>query len=383
MSLRNIKNITDRRNFIKKEKRIVFKAITCYPKEMEQAQTKNCENMIGAIQVPVGVAGPLLIKGNSAKGKYFIPLSTTEGALVASVNRGCKAITNSGGVVVKNEYVGMTRGSVFAVSDLSQGFEFKKWLESYPADFSEICQTTSRHLKILKIDSKVVGRNVFVRFYFDTLDAMGMNMVTLAVQKIIGFIEKHTDTKCISIAGNYDVDKKPSWQNFILGRGRQVWAEAVISDKEMKDTLKTTPDKIHKVCLNKCMLGSILSGPMGFNAHFANIIAAVFLACGQDMAHVVEGSLGITSTEIIDRKLYISIYLPDLPVGTVGGGTYLPSQKEMLQLLGIFGGKGGENATAFAEIIGACVLAGELSLLSSLAEGSLARAHMSLGRGGS
>lgn len=177
------------------------------------------------------------------------------------------------------------------------------------------------------------------------------------------------------MAGNYDIDKKPAWLNFINGRGKKVWAEAVIPHAVIKDVLKTTPEKIHEVVIKKCLLGSIISGSMGFNAHYANIIAAIFASCGQDLAHVVEGSLGITTTELIGDNLYMSCYLPDLMVGTVGGGTGLPTQKEALAILG------NPTAMQFAEIVGGTVLAGELSLLGALSSGQLAEAHSKLGRG--
>jgi hydroxymethylglutaryl-CoA reductase (NADPH) len=151
--------------------------------------------------------------------------------------------------------------------------------------------------------------------------------------------------------------------------------------KIIKEVLKTTPEKIHEVTTKKCLIGSIVSGSLGFNAQFANIIAAIFIACGQDVAHTVEGSLGITTTEIVGDQLYISIYLPDLVIGTVGGGTRLPAQKEALELLGISGGNKGNNAASFSEIVGAAVLAGEISLLAALSEGALASSHFRLTRG--
>ena len=148
----------------------------------------------------------------------------------------------------------------------------------------------------------------------------------------------------------------------------------------MRQVLKTTPQKLHEVAINKCYLGSAVSGSMGFNAHFANIIAAFYLACGQDLAHVVEGSVGITATQLIDRNLKISVYLPNLQVGTVGGGTGLPSQKEALNLLGLNSNGSGQNTDRLAEIMGVAVLAGEISLLASLSEGSLAKSHQKLAR---
>ncbi len=238
-----------------------------------------------------------------------------------------------------------------------------------------------KHLRLSEIKPFLVGRNVYLRFCYDTDEAMGMNMVTIGTQKAIDWIEKKLKIKCTSITGNLCVDKKPSWMNFILGRGKRVWAEVVIKPQVVKGVLKTTVEKIVEVVLKKDFLGSALAGAMGFNGHYANIVAAVFLATGQDMAHVVEGSLGITTAEVLeDGNLYFSVYLPDLMVGTVGGGTGIVTQKEALAMMGLGKGRRGE-AMEFAQVVGAAVLAGELSLTAALSAGHLARAHARLGRG--
>ena len=202
-------------------------------------------------------------------------------------------------------------------------------------------------------------------------------MVTIATEVIVQEIEKKTNARCVSLAGNFDVDKKPSWLNFIEGRGKKIWAEVVVPKKVVSETLKTTPEKIVEVVKSKTHLGSIMSGSLGFNSHFANIIAAIFIATGQDPAHVVEGSMGVTDSEVEKNgDLYFSIYLPSLIVGVVGGGTSLPTQKEALKILGV------KNSVEFSGVIAHAILAGELSLIASLAQGSLATAHQKLGRKG-
>ncbi len=378
MSLKNFKTIKKRREFLEKETDVNFENVSVFPDKLKTASERNCENMIGAVQIPLGIAGPIKICGNYAKGEFYLPLATHEAALVASVNRGCKAVTFSGGVNAVVENVGITRGPVFQTKSLQGSHEFKNWLEKNFPRLAEIAQSTSSHLILLKQKISIIGKNVFVRFSFDTSDAMGMNMATYATDKIAAYIRQETKIECLSLAGNFDLDKKPSYLNFIEGRGKKVWAEAVISPQIVRDVLKTTPERIHQLAVTKCYLGSIMSGSLGFNAHFANIIAAIFLATGQDGAHIVEGSLGITTTDVSDGSLYMSIYLPDLPVGTIGGGTGLPAQSEALKLLGVLAGMDGKNSMKLAEIIGAAVLAGELSLLASLAEGSLARVHRKL-----
>jgi hydroxymethylglutaryl-CoA reductase (NADPH) len=378
MNLRNYKSVLERRKAIEKQLNVNLKHIGSFTMEEAVASTRNCENMIGAAQIPMGIAGPLSILGSTIKDlrSYFIPLATTEGALVASVNRGCKAITESGGASVDSYRVGATRGPVFKVANLKESDKLNRFLEEHFADMQTIAKTTSRHLTLTKYLDRGVGRNRFIRFVFDTQDAMGMNMVTIATQKLVEFIETETRARCISLAGNYDVDKKPSWLNVIEGRGIKAWAEVTLPSSVLRSILKTTASKMYDVWLAKCMMGSAMAGSMAFNAQYANVVAAIFLATGQDIAHVVEGSLGITTTEVVNGKdLYVSVYLPDLMIGTVGGGTGLATQKEALKIIGV------DNSQTLAEVISGAVLAGEISLLASLSEGTLDSAHQKFARG--
>jgi hydroxymethylglutaryl-CoA reductase (NADPH) len=379
MNVRSYKTVSERRKALEKELHVDMKNIGSFTLDEAVASTRNCENMIGAAQIPLGIAGPLSILGSTIKDlrSYFIPLATTEGALVASVNRGCKAITASGGAVADSYRVGATRGPVFKVENLRESDKLNRFLEEHFADLQKIAKTTARHLTLTKYMDRGVGHYRYVRFVFDTQDAMGMNMVTIATQKLVECIEKNTAARCISLAGNYDADKKPSWLNSIEGRGIKAWAEVTIPDRILTNVLKTTAQKMYDVWLAKCMVGSAMSGSMAFNAQYANVIAAIFLATGQDIAHVSEGSLGMTTTEIINGKdLYVSVYLPDLMVGTVGGGTGLATQREALKIIGV------DNSQTLAEVIAGAVLAGEISLLASLSEGTLAKAHQRLGGGG-
>ena len=377
MKLHTIPTVAKRRHKIEKITKLSLLHIGTYSLDEHLASTRHCENMIGATQVPLGIAGPLLI----GKTEYYIPLSTTEGALVASIARGCKAIGESGGAIVDSYYVGATRGPVFSVKNVQESDRLNTFMENNLKEMNNIARTTSSHISLLKTFSRGVGHYRYVRFIYDTKDAMGMNMVTIATDKIVQFIEEKTGTVCISLSGNYCVDKKPSWLNMIEGRGSKVWAEIVIRQHTLQKTLKTTAQKMYDVWLSKCLMGSIMSGSMAYNAQYANVIAALFLATGQDIAHVVEGCLGITTAEVRGKNLYMSIYLPDLMVGTVGGGTALATQKEALTLLGVYGGNDGANKKRFVEIIGAAVLAGEISLLASLSEGTLSESHQKLARG--
>ena len=392
MNLRDYKTVSDRRKALEKELSVNLNLIGSYSLDESVASKRNCENMIGAAQIPMGVAGPLLIKSqisnpeNLKKKNYYIPLATTEGALVASINRGCKAITLSGGAVVDSHRIGATRGPVFRVKNLAENRTLRTFLDTRFDELKSVAQKTSHHLALTSFTSTGIGRYRYVRFVFDTQDAMGLNMVTIATEAVASYIQEQTGIECLALSGNYCVDKKPSWLNILGKRGIKVWAEVVLTQKVLKETLKTSAQQLYDVWLAKCMLGSVMSGSMAFNAQFANVVAALFAATGQDIAHVVEGSLGVTTAEVLPGgALYMCVYVPDLMIGTVGGGTGLATQHEALTLLGVAGsspeGESGNNARRFAEIVGAAVLAGEISLLSSLEEGSLARAHQKFGRG--
>ena len=346
---------------------------------------RNIENSIGAAQVPMGIAGPLKVNGDYAKGEFFIPLCTTEGALVASVNRGCSAITRSGGANSKVIRDAMTRAPLFKVPSLEHAEKLVEWVRENFGKVREVAEKTTRHGKLVEFEPYIVGTNVFLRFIFQTGDAMGMNMVTIACDEIRKLIEKECKyAKCVSLSGNVCVDKKASAMNLIRGRGKTVVAEAKIKRKIVEEVLKTVPEAICEVNWRKNYVGSALAGSYGFNAHYANVIAAIFIACGQDAAQIVESSMGITTAELTEEgDLHLAVTLPSLEVGTVGGGTRLPTQSEALKILGCYGGgnPAGFNAKKFAEIVAAAVLAGELSLLGALAAQHLATAHLRLGRG--
>ncbi len=381
VSLRDFASAQKRREFLQKQLNINLGNVSNFSFTEEQVKDRNIENLIGAAQIPLGVAGPLKIdNGQLTMDNCYIPLATTEGALVASASRGCKAVTESGGAFVEVETVGATRGSVFVTSGIKQAREIQNWLGKNFPRVAKIAQSKSSHLKLLKIDTNIVGKNLFLRFFYDTQDAMGLNMVTIASTEAAQFLENKFKIRCVSVAGNFDIDKKPAWLNFISGRGKKVWAEVTLRKDIVKNVLKTTPQDLAEVVYRKCQIGSAISGSLGFNAHYANVVAAIFAATGQDLAHVVEGSLGVTTAEVLKTgDLYFSIYLPSLMCGTVGGGTHLPTQQEALRIMGI---NGAHDSIKYAQVLGSAILAVELSLMASLAEGTLAKAHQRLGRKG-
>ena len=371
-----------RRAFIEGETGTSLKSLGSYTIGIGQVVKKNCENMIGAVQVPVGVAGPLRVRGEYADGEWYIPLATTEGALVASVNRGCSAITRAGGAGVRILRDGMTRAPVFAARDVEHAKGIADWVDAHREAIAAAAGATTSHGRLTDAVTIITGTSVNVRLEFDTKDAMGMNMVTVASAKVADLIAEATGARLVALSGNLCTDKKPAAINLVRGRGRSVAAGVDLPESLIHDVFKTDAATLTEVNTRKNLVGSARAGSLGFNAHAANIIAGIFIACGQDPAHVVEGSSAITTVDVTPDGAYIAVTLPSLPIGTVGGGTGLDTQRECLSLLGVAGGgtPPGSHARKFAEITGAAVLAGELSLLGALAAQHLARAHQALGR---
>ncbi|MFA5346882.1 MAG: hydroxymethylglutaryl-CoA reductase (NADPH) [Methanoregula sp.] len=372
-----------RRAFIEQETGTTLENIGIFSIDIERVVKRNCENMIGTVQVPVGVAGPLIVAGEYAQGSFYLPLATTEGALVASVNRGCSAISKAGGAHARILHDGMTRAPVFAVDSIVHARQVADWVTAHRDDLRAAAESTTSHGKMTDVVTYIAGTSVFVRIEFDTKDAMGMNMVTIASAKVAELIAKGTGARLIALSGNMCTDKKPAAINSIMGRGRSVVAGVALSHDFISGILKTDAKSLFEVNYRKNLVGSARAGSMGFNAHAANVVAAMFIACGQDAAHAIDGSTCITTVDLTDSGVYISVTLPSLPVGTVGGGTGLETQQECLRILGVAGGGNppGANARKLAEIIGGGVLAGEISLLGALAAQHLARAHQKLGRG--
>lgn len=387
LKLYQIENLTDsideaidiRREFIEKYTNTNLENMSNYTLDMDNVFKKNIENPIGAVQIPVGVAGPLLINGNEANGEFYVPLATSEGALVASINRGCSAIRASGGVNAHIIHDQMTRAPAIKTKSSTEALKVKAWFEDNFSELKEIAESTTSHGKLLKIDPIfVAGSYVYPRFVYSTGDSMGMNMVTIATERILNKMSEETNAIHIALSGNVCVDKKPASINVIEGRGKSLVADIIIPEEIVEKKLKTTADAIVEVNTAKNLIGSAMAGSMAYNAHYANMIAAIFLATGQDAAHVSEGSLGITTAENRDGDLYFSVNMPDVPIATVGGGTSLATASEGLNILGV---KGNGGARKFGEIIISTVLAGELSLMGALAAGHLARAHQQLARG--
>ncbi|KAG8456491.1 hypothetical protein GDO86_002321 [Hymenochirus boettgeri] len=341
-----------------------------------------CENVIGYMPIPVGVAGPLLLDTK----EFHVPMATTEGCLVASTNRGCRAIMLGGGAHSRVLADGMTRGPVVRLPTACEAAEVKTWLDS-PEGFKAIKDAfdcTSRFARLGRLQSSVAGRNLYIRFQSKTGDAMGMNMVSKGTEQALSRLqEEFPDLSVLAVSGNYCTDKKPAAINWIEGRGKSVVCEAVIPARVVREILKTSTEALVEVNINKNLIGSAMAGSIGgFNAHAANIVTAIYIACGQDAAQNVGSSNCITlmeSTGPTHEDLYISCTMPSLEIGTVGGGTNLAPQQSCLQMLGVQGASAdtpGRNACQLAQIVCGTVMAGELSLMAALAAGHLVKSHM-------
>ncbi|KAF8899776.1 hydroxymethylglutaryl-coenzyme A reductase-domain-containing protein [Gymnopilus junonius] len=344
-----------------------------------------CENVVGYIPLPLGIAGPLNVDGQL----FPIPMATAEGTLVASTSRGCKALNAGGGVTTVLTQDAMTRGPAIDFPSITMAADAKMWIDSEDGyeTLKEAFESTSRFAKLKSLKTALAGRTLFVRFATATGDAMGMNMISKGTEKALEVLQQHYPPMVIlALSGNYCTDKKPAAINWIEGRGKSVVAEAVVPGKIVTSVLKTTVAALVNLNTKKNLVGSAMAGSIGgFNAHAANILTAVFLATGQDPAQNVESSNCMTLMEAVNdgQDLLMTVSMPCIEVGTVGGGTVLAPQQSVLELLGMKGAHPthpGQNAQALARLIAAAVMAGELSLLSALAAGHLIRAHMAHNR---
>ncbi|RKY42673.1 MAG: hydroxymethylglutaryl-CoA reductase [Candidatus Makaraimicrobium thalassicum] len=344
--------------------------------EEEKNMQGNIENLIGVCQIPVGIAGPLKINGDHAKGDFYVPLATTEGALVMTYHRGMKALSRAGGVSVRVLRDEMHISPAFYVKDLADAENLIKWIKANFHEIKKEAESTTQYGKLLDIEPIIISREVITRFTYYTADAQGLNMINRACEKACRFIERETGREYV-LRSNYSSIKKSSNNILHIGQGKSVFADATLTRDSLR-ILGVTPREIERYFRNG-ELASRRAGMLGNNAHFANAIAALFIACGQDAADVSISHVGVSSCEAINdgNELYISVYLPNLSVGTVGGGTGLGTQKECLEILDCYGAG---KAKKFAEIVGATVLAGEIAALAALAARIYVRAHEKYGR---
>ncbi|HET6991843.1 MAG TPA: hydroxymethylglutaryl-CoA reductase [Bacteroidia bacterium] len=339
----------------------------------------NIENYIGMTQIPTGIIGPLKVLGTAAEGDFFVPLATSEGALVASYHRGAKATRLSGGITSICLTEAVQRSPVFKFNNIGELGAFLIWALPQLEEFKKITERASRYAKLLDAIPNIEGNNLMITFEYQTGDASGQNMVTICTDEICKYIIANSPVQPVFwfIEGNYSGDKKATALSFTTVRGKKVTAEVELPKETVEKVLKTTPKMMADYWQTSTM-GIIQSGAIGAQGHFANGIAALFLATGQDVACVSEAAVGITRMEVTSSgNLYASATLPNLILGTVGGGTSLPTQKECLELMDCYGpGK----ARKLAEICGALTLSGELSIAAALSAGHFSSAHKKFGR---
>jgi hydroxymethylglutaryl-CoA reductase (NADPH) len=339
----------------------------------------NIENYIGLTQIPTGIIGPLRVNGLYAHGDFYVPLATTEGTLVASYNRGARAISMSGGATVMCLHEKVSRAPGFCFHDMREASQFIVWCVSNFEGMQAAAATTTSYGKLENVNTTMTGNLVFLNLEYFTADASGQNMVTIASEAVCQFIIANSPIKPrhFFIESNMSGDKKATALSYLSVRGKKVTAEAYIPRNILQKYLHTTPEMMMEYW-KMSFVGGVQSGSLGVQGHIANGLAAIFLSCGQDVACVSEAAVGITRFDLTEKgDFYISVTLPNLIVGTVGGGTGLPTQSECLSLIGC---KGSGNAKKFAEICTATVLAGELSITGALAAGHFAKAHKTYGR---
>jgi hydroxymethylglutaryl-CoA reductase (NADPH) len=340
----------------------------------------NIENFIGTVKVPLGVAGPLRVNGTHARGDFYLPLATTEAALVASYSRGARLIAEAGGCAAHVSAAAVSRAPGFAFADLREAESFAKWAHGHTDEFRAAAAATTRHGELIDVRAVVEGNHVYLTFSFSTGEAAGQNMATIATQAICAHVVENTPIKPRHhfVEANMSGDKKATVMSLLGVRGRRASADVTLSKKLVEGWLHTTPQRMLDFW-QMGAVGAVMSGSIGIEGHYANGLAAIYIACGQDAACVAESAIGISRfSPSGDGDLYASVTLPNLIVGAVGGGTKLPSQRACLELLGL---PPERPADALAEICAGLCLAGELSISGALCAAEFTCAHERLARG--
>lgn len=368
---------TRRRTFLTDKTGALLEHVGRYAIEVECTRG-NIENFIGCAQVPLGLAGPIRIEGEHARGDFYIPMATTEGTLVASYSRGMRAISESGGVKTTVAKHSMQRAPVFICADALEARTFGAWLVAQFPAIQTAAQTTTRIGQLFAIEQYPVANMLYTRFCFTTGDAAGQNMTSQATFAACEWILRHhPNPPRYILSGAIDTDKKHSAMNMIQTRGKRVIAEFTLRQEVARDLLRIDTRRLFEY-RQIAAVGALQAGSAYSGAHAANGLAALFIATGQDAANVAESHGGITYGQLLENgDYYWSVTLPALICATYGGGTALPTQRECLEVLGCFGAG---KADKLAEIIAAVVLAGDVSLTSAVLAGDWVTSHEALGR---
>ena len=371
--------ISSRQEFIRSQTGASLEHVSRYSFDPRRTQG-NIEHFTGAIQVPLGFAGPLLMRGEYAQGEFYVPLATSEGTLVASYNRGMKVLHQSGGVKCTVVGDNMQRAPVFVFEDAARARRFADWIVTNTNEIKAASEANEPFIRLKHIDYYLASKFAYLRFNYTTGDAAGQNMVGKATFAACNWILQNCDEVDIQryfLDGNIATDKKASMMNMMRTRGKRVTAEAVIKRDVLLEIMHADTESIyyHSKVAN---IGTMLAGANNNGCHSPNAITAVFMATGQDVANVSESSMALLYGELLENKdLYMSITLPSLIVATCGGGTGLPTQRECLEALDCYGvGK----VNKFAEIVAGTVLAGEISLAAAISSLDWVSSHEQLGR---
>ena len=338
----------------------------------------NIESFIGVAQVPIGIAGPLLVNGEHARGEFYVPMATTEGTLVASYNRGMKLVHSCGGVMTTIVDDAMQRAPVFVFDNAREARNFCLWQRDHYAEIKEVADKTSSIGRLKNVEHYAAGKLLFLRFNYTTGDAAGQNMVGKATFAACEWLKaNYPAIRHYNLSGNLDTDKKSSFINSLHTRGKRVIAEAVIPSDLIMNIAKVQSGELLRQ-RNISNIGTMLAGSSNNGMHSANGITAIFIATGQDAANVAEASPALVfADQLPDNSYYFSITIPSLIVGTYGGGTALATQRECLEIMDCYGaGKVGK----LAEIVAATVLCGELSLASAIMAKEWVSSHEKMGR---
>jgi NADP-dependent 3-hydroxy-3-methylglutaryl-CoA reductase len=341
----------ERLDFIRRHSGAALRSLQETTLEAHQL-TGNIEGFMAGVEIPVGLAGPLLVHGQHAKGHIFAPFATTEGALVASASRGATAITRCGGVKTRVISQRMMRVPLFGLRDLDGVYLFTHWLRDHFGELRREVRKVSSHAQLVAVNPQILGKLVHVSFVFETGDAAGQNMTTACtwhacqwIMEQVGYLPD-IDIETFWIEANMSGDKKVNFHSFIFGRGIRVTAECFLADEVLEEVLKVSAEKL-LVGHHCAMSGSSQIGMVGHNMNIANAVAAIFTATGQDIASVHESALGFFDIQPAQGGVEASMTLPSLIVGTVGGGTQLARQRDLLEMMGCSGPGPGSGSVSF------------------------------------
>src|SRR4051794_2176346 len=341
--------------------------------------TGNVEQFIGVAQVPIGLAGPLLVNGEHAQGEFYVPLATAEGTLVASYNRGMRLLHEAGGVTTTIMDDRMQRAPVFLFESARQARDFRDWLGENFEGIRDAAEATTRSGKLQDIERYTSGRMIYTRFNYTTGDAAGQNLTGKATAAACVWITENYpgEIRRFFLESNFATDKKSSQVNMLHTRGKRVVAEATVPNELFERIMRSNTELMYRA-RQVSNLGGFMSGVNNNGAHSANGITAMFIATGQDAANVAESSAALIHAERHENgDYYYAVTIPSLIVATYGGGTGLATQRECLELLGCYGR---DKVRKFAEIVAATVLCGELSLGSAIVAEEWVEAHDLYGR---